>query len=388
MVQSVGTMALRRLGKCCRSLVHDPSKGVFLGILQPGWIESCKGAKRHLLSEDVIKLQDFQQKKLAVAHLVTGSKGNYIELFSEKLQKNELVLRDELKLLLHLCQSADDMVIARDAIYRYHAENRNLAYGEFKFGPLFMRLCYELGLEDMAAATLTDTSMKGFFNDSTSFNIAIDMLFTKGSYENALEVLRTMKNQGVTFNKDTQTLAAGTCYKLNTPESYRICKALIEEGQTKGHFIPRHAYCFAVALALGQSDIEKAKSFYSQIMSRDTRLCQNLKVVLLAMSGAVIDAISTLSAAILPKSPSFVKKPEFSQDVVDLLRLQSKGGPHMMEVEQVVTQLEQAGQVTQQTLDGMLCHTPTGKRKQAPVLEERKISQRTLRPLQSTLLSE
>lgn len=31
-----------------------------------------------------------------------------------------------------------------------------MAFGEFKFGPLFMRLCYELGLEEMAAATITD----------------------------------------------------------------------------------------------------------------------------------------------------------------------------------------------------------------------------------------
>uniref|UniRef100_A0A3B4TXV4 Pentatricopeptide repeat-containing protein 2, mitochondrial n=2 Tax=Seriola dumerili TaxID=41447 RepID=A0A3B4TXV4_SERDU len=388
MVQSVDTMALGRFGKCCRSLPYYPCKGVFLGVLQPGWIESCTGAKRHLLSEDVIKLHDFQQRKLAVAHLVTGSKGNCIELISEKLRRNELILRDELKLLLHLCQSADDMVIARDVIYRYHAENRNLAYGEFKFGPLFMRLCYELGLEDMAAATLTDVRMRGFFNDATSFNIAIDMLFTKGSYENALEVLRTMRNQGVPFNKDTHTLAAGTCYKLNTTDSYKICIALIEEGQTKGQFIPRHAYCFAVALALRQNDIEKAQSLYSHIMSTDSRLCQNLKIVILVMSGAVREAISTLSAAVLPKSPFFVKKPEFSQDVVNLLRLRSECGPHMMEVERTVTRLEQAGQLTQQTLDGMLCHTPRGKRKLAPILEERRISRRTLRPLQSTLLSE
>ncbi|XP_067340423.1 pentatricopeptide repeat-containing protein 2, mitochondrial isoform X3 [Channa argus] len=319
-------MALGRLGKCCRSLLHAPSKGVFFGVLQPGWIESCIGAKRHLLSEDVIKLEDFQQRKLAVAHLVTGSKGNYIELFSQKLLRNELVLRDELKLLLHLCQSADDMVIARDAIYRYHAENRNLAYGEFKFGPLFMRLCYELGLEEMAAATITDKNMIGFFNDATSFNITIDMLFTKGLYENALEVLRTMRNQNISFNKDTLTLATGICYKLNTAESYRICTALIEEKQAKGYFIPRHAYCFAIALALRR---------------------------------------------------------------VDLLRLQSEGGPHMPKVEQLVTQLEQAGQVIQQTLDDLLCHTHKGnRRKQAPVLEERRTSRRTLRPLQSTLLSE
>lgn len=34
------------------------------------------------------------------------------------------------------------------------------------------------------------------------------------------------------------------------------------------------------------------------------------------MSGAVIDALSILSAAMSPKSPTFVKKPEFSQEVV------------------------------------------------------------------------
>lgn len=45
--------------------------------------------------------------------------GNYFEFFRQKLERNELVLRDDLKLLLHLCQSAEDMVIARDAMFRY-----------------------------------------------------------------------------------------------------------------------------------------------------------------------------------------------------------------------------------------------------------------------------
>ncbi|XP_069556865.1 pentatricopeptide repeat-containing protein 2, mitochondrial [Brachyistius frenatus] len=381
-------MALGRLGKCCRSLILEPSKGVFCGVSQPGWIEGCIGAKRHLLSEDVIKLQDFQQKKLALAHLVTGSKGNYVELFSQKLQRKKLILRDELKLLLHLCRSADDMLIARDAIYRYHAENRNFMYGEFKFGPLFMRLCYELGLEGMAAATVTDQSLKGFFNDATSFNITIDMLFMKGSYESALEVLRTMRNQGVPFNKDTLTLATATCYKLNTAESYRICTTLIEEEQTKGTFIPRHAYCFAVALAFQRNDLEKTQSLFSQITNTDSRLCQNVKVITLAMSGSVAEAVSVLSAALLPKSPYFVRKTEFSQEVVDLLRLRSEGRPHMIKVEQIVTQMEQAGQVTPQTLDDMLCRTPAGKRKPPPILDERKTSRRTLKPLHFTLLSD
>ncbi|AWP15528.1 putative pentatricopeptide repeat-containing protein 2 mitochondrial isoform 2 [Scophthalmus maximus] len=384
-------MALRRLGECSWSMLRASRvvrTRVLLARPKRGWLESCTGAKRHLLSENVIKLQNFQQKKLEVAHLATGLKGNFIELFGKKLQKNELILRDELKLLLHLCQSADDMVIAKDAIYRYHSENRNMAFGEFKFGPLFMRLCYELGQEDMAVAALTDESMNGFFNDTTSFNIAIDMLFIKESFEDALKVLRTMWKQGVQFNKDTVLLTAGICYKLNTTESYQIFASLIDDQLSKGYFIARHAYYFAVALALKQSDIKKAESFYSQITKTDDRLYQNFKVVILAVSGAVDGAMSILSATVSPKSPSFVRKPEFSREVVDVLRLQTKGGPHMMKVEQIVTQLEQAGQVSQQTLDDMLCRTPKEKSKLAPIMEERRYSRRTLRPLQSILLSE
>lgn len=41
-------------------------------------------------------------------------------------------------------------------ITRYHAENRNITLGEFKFGPLFMRLCYELDLEESAVELIKD----------------------------------------------------------------------------------------------------------------------------------------------------------------------------------------------------------------------------------------
>lgn len=40
------------------------------------------------------------------------------------------------------------------------------------------------------------------------------------------------------------------------------------------------------------------------------------QVVILAKSGAIMDAVSVLAAALIPKSPSFVKKLEFSQEVV------------------------------------------------------------------------
>lgn len=41
-------------------------------------------------------------------------------------------------------------------ITRYHAENKNFTLGEYKFGPVFMRLCYELDLEDSAVELVRD----------------------------------------------------------------------------------------------------------------------------------------------------------------------------------------------------------------------------------------
>lgn len=60
-----------------------------------------------------------------------------------------------------------------------------------------------------------------------------------------------------------------------------------------------------------------------------------------------------------------------------------------MNVEKTVTKLVQADQVTQQSLDDMLCHTPAET--QMPIMQWRtskKTSRRSLKPLQLTLLYE
>ncbi|KAM9841486.1 pentatricopeptide repeat-containing protein 2, mitochondrial [Aulostomus maculatus] len=379
-------MALSRLHTFYRSLRKRPNQDVICSVLQSGWIEQRVGARRYLLSEGVIRLQELQRRKVNAAHSVSGIDGSFVEELSQKLQRKELILKDELKLLLHLCQSAEDMVVARDAMFRYHAENTNMVFGEFNFGPVFMRQCYHLGLEEMAAAVVNDPKSRGFFKEATSFNIVMDMLFMKGCYTDALEVLKNMKDQDVKLNQDSYILATGCCFKLNTPESYKYCTALIEDDAMK-LALPRSALCFAAVLALWQQDFEKAKSFYSRIEKTENTVCQNVKVLILLLSGATTDAISVLSATLNLESPSMVKI-QFSQELLDSLQLQIDHGPDVFEVQHIISQLQQNSQVTQSTLEDMLCSTPRNRPRRWPEMQDGRPSKRRVKFPMGNMLQE
>ncbi|XP_010947613.1 pentatricopeptide repeat-containing protein 2, mitochondrial isoform X2 [Camelus ferus] len=309
------------------------------------------GAKRYLLTDNIVKLKEFQHKKVAVGCNLPGTKETYLRNLEEKLTQNKLILKEELRTLLHLCESRDDMELAKNVIYRYHAENRNITLGEYKFGPLFMRLCYELDLEESAVELIRDQHLRGFFSDSTSFNILMDMLFIKGKYKSALEVLIEMENQDVKFSKDTYVLAFAICYKLNSPESFRICTTLREEALIKGVILSRRASCFAVALALNQNQLAKAVSIFSQIMKPESIICTNLNLV---------------------------KVREKVKDVPALL----------VNFDKLYRKLHMNGQVTTYTLDALLCHTPRDRRSHMVLLNKRTVSRRTFQPLSQSLWAE
>ncbi|XP_032134699.1 pentatricopeptide repeat-containing protein 2, mitochondrial isoform X2 [Sapajus apella] len=352
-----------------------PSCGVLLQALQfsayPGAGGSgsacyrCPlGAKRYLLTDNIVKLKEFQHKKVAVACNLPGTKETYFRNLEEKLIQNKLILKGELITLLHLCESRDHVELAKNVIYRYHAENRNITVGEYKFGPLFMRLCYELDLEESAVELMKDQHLQGFFSDSTSFNILMDMLFIKGKYESALEVLLEMKNQDVKFTIDTYVLAFAICYKLNSPESFKICTILREEALLKGEILSRRASCFAVALALNQI-----------ILHIQLNMLEN-----------VIEILKNATEGNLSK---YVKRQVFSEEVLAKVREKVKDVPALVaKFDELYGKLHVSGQVTTYSLDAVLCHIPGGRKSHMFLLNKRMVSRRTFQPLGQSLLAE
>uniref|UniRef100_A0A8D0L0Q8 Pentatricopeptide repeat-containing protein 2, mitochondrial n=1 Tax=Sphenodon punctatus TaxID=8508 RepID=A0A8D0L0Q8_SPHPU len=345
---------------------------------------SCPhGAKRCLLSEDIVRLQQYRQNKMEFGKRIYGRKDPYFKSIEEKLENNIQILRDELKLLLHLCETPDDVELVKKVVYRYHAENRNVNSGRYKFGPLFMRLCYELDLEASAVELIKDQTLHGFFSDSASFNILMDMLFIKGHYERALEVLLEMRKQGVKFNKNTCTLAYAICYKLNSPETFKICTTLLEELQFVGDRLPKKACYFAVAFALVQNDVAKARFFYSHIMNHESRVCTNLNILIQAQSGELEDLINTLETATTVGASEYVKKPKFSNQVLTQIgeKLRKNHALHAR-FESLYDRLHLLGQVTFLTLDDLL--SPTKKQ----LLSQNQAHQQTCKMLQSALFTE
>ncbi|NXI42826.1 PTCD2 protein, partial [Galbula dea] len=311
----------------------------------------------------------------------------YFKSIKEKLKKNGVIFKNELKNILHLCQTSSDVELARKVIYRYHEQNGMTALHNFKFGPLFMRLCYELDLEKPAVELIKDQNLRGFFSESTSFHILMTMLFKKCHFESALEVLVEMKNQGVPFNKETYLLAFAICYKLDNLESYKISVKLLEEAQVKGDTLPLRAICFAVATALKQNDVPQAKFYFSQIMKIENKLYSNLKVLVQLKSGSLEEVIKTLESAMEVDASPFVKKIEFSEQVLATIREKMEENPQLSaKLEDICIKLQASGRITICTLEEMLFQIPNSKKTPAKLLNQKPLGHQAAKPLQSNLL--
>ncbi|XP_030323536.1 pentatricopeptide repeat-containing protein 2, mitochondrial isoform X3 [Calypte anna] len=273
--------------------------------------------------------------------------------------------------------------------WRYHEQNGITNVDNFKFGPLFMRMCYELDLESPAVELIKDQNLRGFFSESTSFHILMTMLFKKSNFESALEVLVEMKNQGVPFSKETYLLAFAICYKLGSLESCKISLKLLEEAQLKGVTLPLRVFYFAVATALKQNDVALAKFYCSQIMQTESKLYNNLKVLVQLRSGLLEEVIKTLEEAVEVDTPPFVKKIEFSEQVLATVREKMEENPNLSaKLGNIYTKLQASGRLTSSTLEDMLFQVPTSKKTPAKFFIQKQLGYQAAKSLRSNLLLE
>ncbi|XP_023219348.1 pentatricopeptide repeat-containing protein 2, mitochondrial-like, partial [Centruroides sculpturatus] len=102
---------------------------------------------------------------------------------------------------------------------------------------------------------LKNQELEGFFDQISSYHIAMDLLFVNKRYQDVLDVYDVLRNKqlyGTRYPRDCVVLALASCYKLNTPESYNYSINLLKLAREVGANILRKGITFASALALAQ----------------------------------------------------------------------------------------------------------------------------------------
>ncbi|NXY84253.1 PTCD2 protein, partial [Alcedo cyanopectus] len=208
-------------------------------------------------------------------------------------------------------------------------------------------------------------NLRGFFSESTSFHILMTMLFKKGHFENALEVLVEMKKQGIPFNKETYLLAFAICYKLVIIFNLHIPKVF----------------------EILYNNVAQAKFYCSQIMKSENKLYNNLKVLVQLRSGSLEEVLKTLEAAVEIDTPPFVKKTEFSEQVLATVKEKMEENPNLSaKLGGILRKLQASGRITMSTLEDMLFHIPTAKKAPAKLLNRQQLGYQAAKALRSNLV--
>uniref|UniRef100_UPI003590031E pentatricopeptide repeat-containing protein 2, mitochondrial-like n=1 Tax=Myxine glutinosa TaxID=7769 RepID=UPI003590031E len=182
-----------------------------------------------------------------------------------------------------------------------------------------MRLLYIKGLHKEALDLIMDPELVLFFNFA-SYHILVDFLFEKKYYEDALNVISLMESRGWKSSSITNFLKCGIYYKLNTPEAYKSCLTLMEKILQEREKTPRRMICFAIALALQQDDMEKARTFFDIVDTKETTLCFNLQLLMRSKMGNFDEVLTHLAALALQETGrKFMKR--VSSEVLTAVRL-------------------------------------------------------------------
>ncbi|XP_073480493.1 pentatricopeptide repeat-containing protein 2, mitochondrial [Aquarana catesbeiana] len=353
---SQDTMAVLMFRMISRSLLCTEHRGLHLtGV-------------RYLLTNHALKFDSFMEKKRSTTHYFQKNKGVYFETIQMKLQNSEAISEKDLKPMFYLCETESDVQLTKTCLLRYYEEAQTV---EYKFGPLFLRLCHLLDLVDTAFEVMMDKSFRGVFSDYSSYNILLDMLYKHGQYERALEVLLKMKIQWLRLSKDTYLLAFAICYKLNNPRSLETCTTLFEEAAMNGIIHTRLALCFVVALALKQGDCVTASSVYNRIVKKDLSLCCNLGLLLAAKFKGEEEVLQILETASEQPKFDFLWKVTFSKEVMDAVEEKLHPTVSFEKFKEIYEKLSQSGQISTLTLDEML-HAISEEQNSAADLLQRK----------------
>ncbi|XP_060528301.1 pentatricopeptide repeat-containing protein 2, mitochondrial-like [Cylas formicarius] len=316
----------------------------------------CLFAKAALGIDGYIQMQE--QIRNQMASVADRFKEKMLEYSAEN--SNNMIFTEDLKNMVHLADSDDDIKVVINMIKKYNKQNKSMRFGNYIFGPVVMRMFHIHKKADLALECFKSPELSNFFDQYGSYQILCDILYESQKYKEVLETVQIIKEkqgEGLRYPKNVIVLALASCYKMNTKESLEYALKLWHELREIGHYPTRKATTFCTALAINQGKPEIALEILSSARNSGYTTVRNLRVLALSMIGRIEDIIPILKSVLRVDSPEG-QLHTFNRDVlakvkeaVDL----SENHQVILEFTRLMELFEKQKLISEQTLDNDLC---------------------------------
>ncbi|KAK4310478.1 hypothetical protein Pmani_017964 [Petrolisthes manimaculis] len=292
---------------------------------------------------------------------------NGTDTFKENMSKSlinpekTIVFMEDLKNMIYLTETESDTELLLDMAKKYHQQHRGVRFGSFTYGPEMMRLFHWLNQPDAAKKALEMKELEGFFDQMVSYQVAMNLLYVNGQYNEALEVFEQVQSRrigGVRYPKNCFTLALACYYKLDTSESLDSALQLLESAQEYGLFVNRRLLCLVAGLCVNQGRPNSALDILARSSTTTHIAVTSLKVMALSQLDRTEEFVGILRSFTQMDLPSRITNTQriLHQAIVSAEEAMARSEKKELiaEFQRILKSLQEHDQISQETIDAVI----------------------------------
>lgn len=278
--------------------------------------------KNNLYSDASLGLYKLDSLRENRMKLYETGKERYIDRIAKFIENSDIksIFKDDLINLIALADNEQHLNLI-EKIAKATKENDDLIIGSW--GSAVMRLYYKMNLLDRALNNLRDVESFGdFFNQRTSYQIVMTMLFNSGRYQDVIDIYKfsVERLQGDTDKKFAtdrrlSVLAFAAYAKLNTPQALEEAQKLYAKDQTNPYMKMR-VVTFLSYLAVNQDKPAAALNLLSDSPHKNYISAREIKTISLIKLKRYEDVLYHIRESIAETKREFKI---ILQEVCDLL---------------------------------------------------------------------
>ncbi|KAK9873225.1 hypothetical protein WA026_021717 [Henosepilachna vigintioctopunctata] len=318
------------------------------------------GFKRTLFSKESMGIDAFEQQrertKIQLSNLEEKFKTRMQEYVNDE---HNMIFSEDLKNMVHLANNDQEVSLVVSMIERFNKQNKQLRFGNFKFGTIVMRLFHILNKPDVAIECFRKEESSDFFNQLMTFQIYLDLLFENQMYKEILQEFESILNrqiEGAMFPRNSVVLVFAACYKLNTNESLEYAFKVWKKLEVSGYYASRRAVTYCAALALKQGKLNEALEIVSTARNQSYTTVRNIKALVLTKLGRLEDVIVLLKS-VLSQDMQGSETHTFNSDVFEEIKKsfqEAENSELSVDFNRIEQLFQKQGHISNKTLDEQL----------------------------------